>query len=25
VEEMDRSEDPVLKEFLTMDELVLPV
>jgi phospholipid/cholesterol/gamma-HCH transport system ATP-binding protein len=25
VEEMDRSDDPVLKEFLTMDELVLPV
>jgi phospholipid/cholesterol/gamma-HCH transport system ATP-binding protein len=25
VEEMDRSEDPVLKEFLTLDELVLPV
>lgn len=25
VEEMDRSNDPVLKEFLTMDELVLPV
>jgi len=24
VEEMDRSDDPVLKEFLTMDELVLP-
>jgi phospholipid/cholesterol/gamma-HCH transport system ATP-binding protein len=24
VAEMDRSEDPVLKEFLTMDELVLP-
>ena len=25
VEEMDRSDDPVLKEFLTLDELVLPV
>ena len=25
MEEMDRSEDPVLKEFLTLDELVLPV
>lgn len=25
VEEMDRSDDSVLKEFLTMDELVLPV
>jgi phospholipid/cholesterol/gamma-HCH transport system ATP-binding protein len=25
VEEMGRSADPVLKEFLTMDELVLPV
>jgi phospholipid/cholesterol/gamma-HCH transport system ATP-binding protein len=25
VEEMDRSVDPILKEFLTMDELVLPV
>ena len=25
VQEMDRSDDPVLKEFLTMDELVLPV
>jgi len=24
VQEMDRSDDPVLKEFLTMDELVLP-
>jgi phospholipid/cholesterol/gamma-HCH transport system ATP-binding protein len=24
VEELDRSDDPVLKEFLTMDELVLP-
>ena len=24
VEEMNRSEDPVLKEFLTMDELILP-
>jgi phospholipid/cholesterol/gamma-HCH transport system ATP-binding protein len=24
VREMDRSDDPVLKEFLTMDELVLP-
>lgn len=24
VEEMDRSDDPKLKEFLTMDELVLP-
>lgn len=24
VEEMDRSDDPVLKEFLAMDELVLP-
>jgi phospholipid/cholesterol/gamma-HCH transport system ATP-binding protein len=25
VEEMDRSDDPVLREFLEMDELVLPV
>jgi phospholipid/cholesterol/gamma-HCH transport system ATP-binding protein len=25
VEELDRSDDPILKEFLTMDELVLPV
>ena len=25
VEEMDRSDDPILKEFLTLDELVLPV
>lgn len=25
VEEMDRSEDPVLQEFLALDELVLPV
>ncbi len=25
VGEMDRSDDPVLKEFLTLDELVLPV
>jgi phospholipid/cholesterol/gamma-HCH transport system ATP-binding protein len=25
VEEMDRSDDPVLKEFLIMDELVLPL
>ncbi len=25
VEEMNRSDDPVLKEFLTLDELVLPV
>jgi len=25
VEEMDRTDDPVLKEFLTLDELVLPV
>lgn len=25
VEQMDRSEDPVLKEFLALDELVLPV
>lgn len=25
VEEMDRSDDPVLKEFLTLDALVLPV
>jgi phospholipid/cholesterol/gamma-HCH transport system ATP-binding protein len=24
VEEMDRSDDPVLKEFLTLDELILP-
>ena len=24
VEEMDRSQDPVLREFLTLDELVLP-
>jgi len=24
MEEMDRSEDPILKEFLTLDELVLP-
>ena len=25
VEDMDRTDDPILKEFLTMDELVLPV
>jgi phospholipid/cholesterol/gamma-HCH transport system ATP-binding protein len=25
MEEMDRSEDPILKEFLTLDALVLPV
>jgi phospholipid/cholesterol/gamma-HCH transport system ATP-binding protein len=24
MEEMDRTEDPVLKEFLALDELVLP-
>jgi phospholipid/cholesterol/gamma-HCH transport system ATP-binding protein len=25
MKEMDRSDDPVLKEFLALDELVLPV
>jgi phospholipid/cholesterol/gamma-HCH transport system ATP-binding protein len=25
MEEMERSDDPVLQEFLTLDELILPV